>query len=1794
MHPQPKRRLARLPLLLGSTLALAGCFGEGDGPEEIAGTPLPSFTGVLIDSPVAGVSWEESGGQSGITGSTGEFQYTQNALVTFSIGDIVLGTAPGAPFITPVELTNSLDPNDPASVNQLVFLQSIDSDQDPSNGITVSDGTRAAAAGQSLDFFADDFGTQVASVVAAIAPGNSVVEETVALLNFYDAYAELGGTDTFDFGFAGFPPVGGGVAFELVFSDEFDTGTAPDSEKWNIELGYGDNGWGNNEWQLYTDSPDNLRVEDGNLVIQARCDTPPCGIRDDTVTSARINTKDKFEFRYGVVQARIQVPVGEGSWPAFWSLGAVFPEIPWPRAGEIDFMELSSFFDDEFTTLFTMHWCPDGSQAPVPCNRTFFTQRLSLNESLGDDFFVYEAEWNSERVIGRINGIPYFELEIDPNTMEEFLNDFFLILNVAMGGTLGSNGAPPSGNEVWPQTMLVDYVRVYQQVGGVEPEPLITVVDFEEPPETYVFSNFEGGVSTVLANPVPEGVNTSAQVARMQKFAADSGFTFGGSTLSLDSPINIDDGREITMKVYATRAVPVLFKIEGATDADDAELNALHTGTGWEELAYDFSDYTGTVSGITLIFDNGVLGGAGDMATAQDWTFYFDDITVSPVGTAPSDQTPPTLTSVSIASNNANSAALAKAGDVVTLTFEPSEPLANPVVTFAGLAADSVVADGAGWSATRTLTGDEGDGNLAFSVEYFDLAGNEGTPVTGTTDASAVVLDFTPPAVTFSNVPMSFTDIVLIPLTVEFSETVSGFDVSDIVPTNGDVIDLTQTDDLTYVVNVSPLLEGDLTVTIEPGAVMDAAGNLNTTAAIAMVANEVPPGTPTLQVNISSNNTTTMGPMGFAKLNDVVTLTMTSPVDIDPPTVTLASLAPDSLTFDGTSWLATLTMTESVPEGPIDISVTNVISTEGVAGPDRFASTDGSTMTYDRTPPTLSIDGVPDDLASRDPLTVTFDFGEAVVGFDAGDIMVTNGVADTLTSEDGAVYTAVVSPDYGPAQGETLTVSVDADAATDPAGNGNPAASDSGTLGTNEPFWELVWVDDFESGALDTSIWTARNDIDCPDPCDATDGINSYSDASVTVGDFTGPIPATYGALQIQAQSGMPFVSGLVDTKGKREFTYGRVEIDALMPAANGALPFFKLLPATDTNYGPWPRSGEIDIVNAPEIGVVGEATLEHSLRFGLAEPEDTTTTATYEVPATGPATSVPVRYAIEWEAGEIRWYVTTTVFNPDPDGLDTGTVVQVGTQDQDNWYAYYPQDASGVPTTSSAGEPFDQDFYLVMGLAVEGDPVTGDPPVNTLYPATLAVDEVRVFRCANGDNPAAMVPGCSGIVDGGAPPAPVPVDPPNEDLLDVYLTGPATLDFADPEGGADIPATLLPESEAIGSANVMSVPDASDGSNTVWNVNVAATAGSSGRVSMRAPDRNDVAGFFNLLGSEGAGELLFRMRVNPPVMGDPDPAVVIKAGMESTGAGRGLQALDFTADGEWRDYSVSIADLVANSVADDTGLTVISISNIFVLEASEGSVNLDLDDIRVKVACRADNTCEATPRFRLTTERFSESFESLDPMDPAALAPSGAQAPNAPDLTQDWGFFATVFDGLGTFKFNFGTFPAPNATVSPNDTFVSAIVTGEGGDDQGANVLSVFSDYNCCDIGTANPQGHGNGTDLVEIAVFRELTLEADDIGSVYSFSFDAKRGNIDGDTEAVAFIKTIDPDNMFAQTNFVTIDMTNLDAADGWLRYTIELPIADSELEGQLFQFGFQTTAKDFEPSGNFYDNIVVIKAN
>ena len=226
---------------------------------------------------------------------------------------------------------------------------------------------------------------------------------------------------------------------ELFWSDEFD-GDALDTDTWNYEIGNGTNGWGNNEAQYYTE--DNVSVQDGNLIITARREAES----GFDFTSGRITTQDNFEFTYGRVEARAKMPEGGGTWPAIWMLGADFDEVGWPETGEIDIMEWVG--NNPTRTSSALHY-PGNSGGNAQVGEADIANATS-------EFHIYELEWTEDEITFLLDGEVYFTFT--NNASLPFNKDFFLILNVAMGGNLGGE-IDPAFQE---SSMEVDYVRVYQ------------------------------------------------------------------------------------------------------------------------------------------------------------------------------------------------------------------------------------------------------------------------------------------------------------------------------------------------------------------------------------------------------------------------------------------------------------------------------------------------------------------------------------------------------------------------------------------------------------------------------------------------------------------------------------------------------------------------------------------------------------------------------------------------------------------------------------------------------------------------------------------------------------------------------------------------------------------------------------------------------------------------------------------------------------------------------------------------------------------------------------------------------------------------------------------------------------------------------------------------------------------------------------------------------------------------------------------------------------------------------------
>ncbi len=237
--------------------------------------------------------------------------------------------------------------------------------------------------------------------------------------------------------------------WELVWSDEFEgaAGSAPDPANWVYDLGAG--GWGNQELQSYTNNTDNVGIDgDGNLVITAIRRPGP------NYTSGRIKSKGLFEQQYGRFEARIKTPTGVGIWPAFWMLGGNIDEVNWPQAGEIDIMEQKG--QQSAITYGSIH-------GPGYSGGNAITKSYGLTDGRFDTgYYVYAIEWGADYIDFFVDDFLYKRITpSDANGEWVFNKPFYMLLNVAVGGTFV--GFPVSGTP-FPQSMSIDYVRVYKQI----------------------------------------------------------------------------------------------------------------------------------------------------------------------------------------------------------------------------------------------------------------------------------------------------------------------------------------------------------------------------------------------------------------------------------------------------------------------------------------------------------------------------------------------------------------------------------------------------------------------------------------------------------------------------------------------------------------------------------------------------------------------------------------------------------------------------------------------------------------------------------------------------------------------------------------------------------------------------------------------------------------------------------------------------------------------------------------------------------------------------------------------------------------------------------------------------------------------------------------------------------------------------------------------------------------------------------------------------------------------------------
>jgi beta-glucanase (GH16 family) len=336
----------------------------------------------------------------------------------------------------------------------------------------------------------------------------------------------------------------------LVWSDEFDqpSGTQPDPAKWGYDLGVGDPpGWGNNELETYTNSPNNVLVVADPSASDGRALAIRAQATAGGYTSARINTASTFTLTYGRMEARAKVPTGIGCWPAFWALGSNVATVGWPTCGEIDIMEWVGQTPTHIKGSLHANGYSGGQSLNADCV-------LPNNQSYSDAYHVFAVDWYPDQIVFSMDGTVY-EVQkksgIPAGSQWPFDAPFYILLNFAVGGNWPG---PPSASTVFPQDFQIDYVRVY----SLPTTPPANLVWAPTPPSG-VGAYSPGASQIAVSWQAPSSTFGSAVTAYTVQRAGDAAFTqkvatlaAGTATTYLDS--GVQAGAAYFYRVTATTA----------------------------------------------------------------------------------------------------------------------------------------------------------------------------------------------------------------------------------------------------------------------------------------------------------------------------------------------------------------------------------------------------------------------------------------------------------------------------------------------------------------------------------------------------------------------------------------------------------------------------------------------------------------------------------------------------------------------------------------------------------------------------------------------------------------------------------------------------------------------------------------------------------------------------------------------------------------------------------------------------------------------------------------------------------------------------------------------------------------------------------------------------------------------------------------------------------------------------------------------------------------------------------------
>lgn len=497
-------------------------------------------------------------------------------------------------------------------------------------------------------------------------------------------------------------------------------------------------------------------------------------------------------------------------------------------------------------------------------------------------------------------------------------------------------------------------------------------------------------------------------------------------------------------------------------------------------------------------------------------------------------------------------------------------------------------------------------------------------------------------------------------------------------------------------------------------------------------------------------------------------------------------------------------------------------------------------------------------------------------------------------------------------------------------GGGN----DDSAQGGNEPAnpvtprgWELVWSDEFGGSALDTAKWNIQTGDGTAEgiPGWGNNELQTYQAGNIAISGGNLVITAREESVQ-----GHAYTSGRINTAGKMDMRYGRVEASIRAPSGQGTWAAFWMLP-TNSPYGTWAAGGEIDILEV--FSRDPSPFMQGTVHFGMSWPLNVySATRNSEVdPADGFHT-----YALEWDDDELRWFVDGTHFK---------------TVTNNAYWTYYRDPATNAYTEGADGAPFDQPFHLLLNLAVGGN--LPGPPVASAFPGQLLVDYVRVYRC-NIETPGVDCAGFTDLVDPAVVAA--PAGGVYRATYNLYSDAAGPLTFPNSE------ATLALNIGVYDNNGALTISEVDSGAERGMVIDVDTRGG--GNFSIHATDlsRQTLFGMGGAsVAGDHAGEVQFDLYVfSEGTDADSGLQVKLDSGFPDLGFVE-LAVADLPKD-EWSTVTVSVTDIIRNPGSFGGGpLDVNRVLSLFVLEPT-GAAHVQVDNIKILCGHPTERGCGITP----------------------------------------------------------------------------------------------------------------------------------------------------------------------------------------------------------------------------------------